>query len=58
MAARELPAERILFGTSAPELDPRVEMEAVLLLKLPAASFAKVTSGNIPGLLGKSGREG
>lgn len=47
MAMRELPAEKILFGTFAPELDPRVEREALRLLKLTAAAFAKVAGGNL-----------
>lgn len=53
MAARELPPEKILFGSCTPELDPRVEMEAIRLLKLPKESFAKVTGGNILRLLRK-----
>lgn len=42
MAARELPPEKILFGTCAPELDPRVDREALRLLKLPREHQAKV----------------
>jgi predicted TIM-barrel fold metal-dependent hydrolase len=53
MAARELPAEQILFGTCAPELDPRVEREALRLLKLPPDRFSKVAGLNILRLLGK-----
>ncbi len=52
MAARELPAERILFGSFAPELDPRVEIFSVKLLKLPKPSEALVLGGNIQRLLG------
>ncbi len=54
MAARELAPEKILFGSCAPELDPRVEMEAIRLLKLPKESYAKITGGNILRLLRKN----
>ena len=52
MAARELPADRILFGSFAPELDPRVEIFSVKLLKLPNQQEALVLGGNIQRLLG------
>lgn len=52
MATRELSAERIIFGSSAPELDPRVEIFAVKLLKLPESSKALVLGGNMQRLLG------
>jgi predicted TIM-barrel fold metal-dependent hydrolase len=51
MAVRELPPEKILFGTCAPEHDPRVEKEALRLMKLPAEQYAKVAGGNILRLL-------
>ena len=54
MAVRELPAEKILFGACAPEHDPRVEMEALRLLKLTGDSYAKVAGLNCLRLLGKS----
>jgi predicted TIM-barrel fold metal-dependent hydrolase len=47
MAARELPPEKILFGTCAPEHDPRVEKEALRLLNLTADRYAKVAGENI-----------
>jgi predicted TIM-barrel fold metal-dependent hydrolase len=53
MAARELPPERILFGSFAPELDPRVEIFSLKLLKLPKPSEALVLGGNIQRLLGQ-----
>ncbi len=53
MAARELPPEKILFGTCAPELDARVEKEALRLMKLPPASYAQVAGLNILRLLGR-----
>ncbi len=51
-AAQELPANKILFGSYAPELDPRVEIYAVKLLSLPEPQEAKVLGGNIRHLLG------
>ncbi len=52
MAVRELPAEKILFGTCAPEHDPRVEKEALRLLKLKGEPYNKVAGVNILRLLG------
>jgi hypothetical protein len=52
MAAGELPPQRILFGSFAPELDPRVEIFSVKLLKLPEASKALLLGSNMQGLLG------
>ena len=52
MAVRELPAEKMLFGTCGPELDPRVEAEALRLLKLGGDGYAKVAGLNILRLLG------
>ena len=51
MAVRELPAEKLLFGTCAPELDPRVERQAVRLMKLPRGKEELVLGGNILRLL-------
>ena len=42
----------LLSSSSGPELDPRVQMEAVRLLKLPPAARAKVLGGNILRLTG------
>ncbi|HUS06889.1 MAG TPA: amidohydrolase family protein [Bryobacteraceae bacterium] len=52
LAAADLPAEKLLFGTGAPELDPRVGKEALRLLKLAPEAYAKVAGGNILRLLG------
>lgn len=52
VAAQQLPAEKLVFGTYTPELDPRVEIYAARLLKLPAAKEAQVLGGNIQRLLG------
>jgi len=57
MAVRELPPEKILFGTGAPELDPRVDREALRLLKLPRDAYANVAGLNILRLIGKHPRE-
>ncbi len=54
MAARDLPAEKIIFGSYSPELDPRVEVHAVRLLKLPGHQEAGVLGGNLQRLLGLS----
>lgn len=51
MAAAELPAGKILFGSNAPEEDPRVEMHNVKLLKLGMEQEAAVFGGNIRRLL-------
>jgi predicted TIM-barrel fold metal-dependent hydrolase len=52
LAARDLPPEKLIFGTCGPELDPRVGMEAVRLLKLPPPARSKVMGKNILKLLG------
>jgi hypothetical protein len=51
MAARELPAEKLLFGTCGPEMDPRVGKEALRLLKLPQDRYAKVAGLNFQSLI-------
>jgi predicted TIM-barrel fold metal-dependent hydrolase len=53
MAARELPADKLLFGTCAPEMDPRVGREALRLLKLPQHLYAKVAGGNFERLISR-----
>ena len=52
MAAQELPPEKIIFGTCGPEHDPRVEQEALRLLKLSGDRYAKVAGLNMLRLLG------
>src|SRR5207237_3829520 len=54
LAARELPPEKILFGSDGPLVDSRVELFKVRLLKLPKVHEAKVLSGNILRLLNMS----
>src|SRR5436190_19653341 len=51
LAARELPPEKILFGSDGPLVDSRVELFKIRLLKLPKDHEAKVLSGNILRLL-------
>lgn len=51
-AARELPAEKLIFGTDGPLVDARVELYKIQLLKLPKEKEAKILSGNILRLLG------
>lgn len=53
MAGKELPAERILFASFAPELDPRVGVEAVRLLHLPPERHEAVMGRNMLRLLRK-----
>lgn len=53
LAAHDLPPEKLLFGSCAPELDPRVQMEAVRLVRFPASARARVLGGNILRLLGR-----
>lgn len=55
MAAAEVPAEKLLFGSNALEEDPRVEMHIVKLLKLPPQQEAAVLGGNIRRLLPQLG---
>jgi predicted TIM-barrel fold metal-dependent hydrolase len=50
-AARELPAEKLLFGSDGPLVDSRAELHEIRLLKLPREQEAKVLGGNILRLL-------
>ena len=51
-AARELPAEKLLFGSDGPLVDARVELHKVKLLHLDPEKEAKVLGGNARRLLG------
>lgn len=51
-AARELPAEKLIFGSDGPLLDCRVELYKVNLLRLPREREDLVLGGNISRLLG------
>src|SRR5438552_603858 len=50
-AAQELPAEKLLFGSDGPLVDPRVELFKIRLLKLPPEKEELVVGGNIRRLL-------
>lgn len=50
-AAKELPAEKLLFGSDAPLVDARVELAKIRLLKLPRDKEDKVLGGNARRLL-------
>lgn len=51
-AARELPAEKIIFGSDGPLVDSRIELHKIRLLKLPKPKEDLVLGGNISRLLG------
>jgi predicted TIM-barrel fold metal-dependent hydrolase len=51
-AARELPAEKLIFGSDGPLVDSRVELYKIRLLKLPRQKEDLVLGGNIRRLLG------
>lgn len=53
MAVKEAGPDKLIFGTDGPELDSRVELYKVKLLKLSPSEEAKVTGGNIVKLLPK-----
>jgi predicted TIM-barrel fold metal-dependent hydrolase len=51
-AAREIPAEKLVFGTDGPLVDQRVEVHKVRLLNLPKEKEELVFAGNILRILG------
>jgi len=53
MAARELGASKLIFGSDGPEVDSRVELYKIRLLKLTPAAESLVLGGNILKLLPK-----
>jgi predicted TIM-barrel fold metal-dependent hydrolase len=53
MAARELSAEKLIFGSDGPLVDSRVELYKIRLLELSPEKESKVLSGNILRLLPK-----
>jgi predicted TIM-barrel fold metal-dependent hydrolase len=53
MAAEELGPNKLVFGSDGPELDSRVELHKIKLLKLPPDREAQVLGGNIARLLPK-----
>lgn len=52
-AAKEAGPDKLIFGSDGPELDSRVELYKVRLLKLAPSDEAKVVGGNIRRLLPK-----
>jgi predicted TIM-barrel fold metal-dependent hydrolase len=50
-AARQLPVEKLIFGSDAPLVDAHVELYKIRLLKLSPAHEGKVLGGNIRRLL-------
>ena len=52
-AARELPAEKLIFGSDGPLVDSRVELYKIRLLGLPQEKEQMVLCGNILRLLGR-----
>jgi predicted TIM-barrel fold metal-dependent hydrolase len=51
-AAREVPAEKLVFGTDGPLVDQRVEVHKLRLLNLPREKAELVFAGNILRILG------
>jgi len=52
-AARELPAEKLIFGSDGPLVDSRVELYKIRLLALPQQKEQLILGGNIRRLLGQ-----
>lgn len=54
MAAKELGPGKLIFGSDGPEVDSRVELYKIRLLKLRPAEEARILGGNILDLLPKA----
>lgn len=52
-AAKELPAQKLIFGSDGPLVDARVELHKIKLLKLAPEKEALVLGGNILRPLGE-----
>lgn len=52
-AIAELPAEKIVYGTDEPEVDTRLEIFKIRLLKLPKEKEQAILGGNMERLLAK-----
>jgi predicted TIM-barrel fold metal-dependent hydrolase len=52
-AARELPADKLIFGTDGPLVDSRIELQKIRMLKLDRDAERKILGGNILRLLGQ-----
>ncbi len=58
-AVRELGAEKVIFGSDEPEVDCRLEIFKIRMLKLPKTQEELILGGNMQRLLGKfRGRRG
>lgn len=51
-AIKELPPQQIVFGSDEPEIDCRMELKRIRVLKLPAESEELILGGNMLRLLG------
>jgi predicted TIM-barrel fold metal-dependent hydrolase len=52
-AARELPPEKLIFGSDGPLVDSRVELYKIRLLRLPKDKEQLILGGNISRLLSR-----
>lgn len=52
LAAREVPPDKLIFGSDGPLVDQRVEVHKIRLLELPKDREEKLLAGNILRLLG------
>jgi predicted TIM-barrel fold metal-dependent hydrolase len=52
-AIAELPAEKVVYGTDEPEVDTRLEIFKIRMLKLPKEKEELILGGNMQRLLGK-----
>jgi predicted TIM-barrel fold metal-dependent hydrolase len=55
-AVREVPAEKLIFGTDGPLVDQRVEVQKFNILKLPRERAEPIMAGNILRLLAARGQ--
>jgi len=51
-AIKELPPQQIMFGSDEPEIDCRMELKRIRVLKLPSESEELILGGNMLRLLG------
>lgn len=54
-AARQLPADKLIFGSDGPLVDSRIELQKIRMLGLGPEAERKILGGNILRLLGKRG---
>ena len=53
-AVREVPAEKIIFGSDAPDTDARLEIFKVRMMKLPRQKEEMILGGNLERMLAKT----